>query len=166
MSKEKKPFKETKLGKWLSDKAPKIGSLVGGILPDKGLLGVVKNLITNDPDITPELKLEFEKLEQEFEKEMLQMELADRDSARKMQIEALHQDDVFSKRYLYYLSSFIIVSATAFGTMLFFVTVPEENKRMVEMFADIYLFGGAVTVINFFFGSAFRSKQQPPITKP
>jgi hypothetical protein len=162
MSKDKKPFKETKLGKWLSEKAPKIGNAIGDVLPDKGGLGIIKRMISSDPDLTPEQKLEAEKLIQETELELAKLEAADRDSARKMQIEALHQDDVFSKRFIYYLSAFIVVSATAFGVMLFYVQVPEENRRMVEMFADVYLFAGALTVINFFFGSAFRSKQPQP----
>ena len=166
MSKEKKPFKETNIGKWLTEKAPQIGNIVGGVLPDKGLLGVIKNMVTSDPDISPEDKLEFEKLHQEYEIEMAKLEATDRDSARKMQIEALHQDDIFSKRFIYYLSAFIVISATAFGVMIFYVEVPESNKRMVEMFADVYLFAGALTVINFFFGSAFRSRQQTHPQKP
>jgi hypothetical protein len=81
----------------------------------------------------------------------------DRNKAREMQIAALNQNDLFSKRYVYYLASFIVFSATAFGIGLFFWTVPEENKRLVEMFSDIYLFGGALVVINFFFGSSKSS---------
>lgn len=78
----------------------------------------------------------------------------DRDSARKLQIAALNQSDLFSKRFIYYLAGFIIFAATGFGFALFFVEVPTENKRLVEMFADVYLFAGALSVIYFFFGSS------------
>jgi len=44
--KDKKKFKETKVGKFINDKAPKILDAVGDVLPDKGVLGVVKNLIS------------------------------------------------------------------------------------------------------------------------
>lgn len=44
----KKPFKETKVGKFLLDKLP---GFVAGTLPDKGVLGIVKNLIDNEPDL-------------------------------------------------------------------------------------------------------------------
>lgn len=57
--------RDTKLGSWLKEKAPKIFDLVGDALPDAGVLGVVKNLIDADSGLTPEQKLEFEKLEQE-----------------------------------------------------------------------------------------------------
>lgn len=80
--------------------------------------------------------------------------LADVASARALQVAALAQNDLFSKRFIYYLAAFIVVSATCAGFGLYFITVPEENKRMVEMFFDVYLFAGALSVIYFFFGSS------------
>ena len=53
MSKKKK-IKDTKLGAWLADKAPDILGVVGGLLPDKGALGIVKNLIDKDPEVDSE----------------------------------------------------------------------------------------------------------------
>ena len=53
MSKKKK-IKDTKLGKWLSEKAPGVLNVVGELLPDKGALGVVKNLIDKDDSVDPE----------------------------------------------------------------------------------------------------------------
>ncbi len=53
MSKKKK-IKDTKLGSWLADKAPNILGVVGDLLPDKGALGVVKNLIDKDPAVDSE----------------------------------------------------------------------------------------------------------------
>jgi len=54
--------KDTKLGNWLREKAPKILSTTGDLLPDKGVLGIIKRLVDSDPDISPAEKLEFEKL--------------------------------------------------------------------------------------------------------
>jgi hypothetical protein len=54
MEKERKKFKDTKIGKFLKDKAPKILETVGDVLPDKGALGVLKNLISKDDTLTPE----------------------------------------------------------------------------------------------------------------
>lgn len=55
MSKEnnKKKIKDTKLGGWLKGKAPKVLDVVGDLLPDQGALGVVKNLLDNEPDVDP-----------------------------------------------------------------------------------------------------------------
>jgi len=49
----KKKIKDTKLGAWLSEKAPNILGVVGDLLPDSGGLGVVKNLISKDDSIDP-----------------------------------------------------------------------------------------------------------------
>ena len=73
---KKKPFKETKVGQLLS-------GLAGSVLPDKGLLGVVKNIIDNDQELTPEQKQEAH---QQLT-EMYKLEVEDRDSARNRQIE-------------------------------------------------------------------------------
>lgn len=61
-------LKDTKVGEWLKDKAPAIFDTVKDALPEQGVLGVIKNLIDNEPDLTPEQKMEFDKLK--FEQEM------------------------------------------------------------------------------------------------
>ena len=50
---EKKKFSETKVGSFLSEKAPKVLEAIGSVLPDQGTLGIVKNIITKDDDIAP-----------------------------------------------------------------------------------------------------------------
>lgn len=61
-------IKDTKLGAWLKEKAPGILDTVGDLLPDKGGLGVVKNLLDREPDIDPaeakakvDAEIEFQK---------------------------------------------------------------------------------------------------------
>lgn len=56
MSNKKKKFKETKVGAFLTERAPNIVSQVGEFLPDQGALGIVKNLITSDTTIEPQDK--------------------------------------------------------------------------------------------------------------
>ena len=51
---ENKKIKDTGLGKWLKEKAPNVLDTVGDLLPDQGALGVVKNLLDQEPDISPE----------------------------------------------------------------------------------------------------------------
>ena len=43
-----KRLKDTKLGRWLREKAPDVLEKVGDVLPDEGALGIVKNLIGPD----------------------------------------------------------------------------------------------------------------------
>ena len=50
----KKKFKDTKVGKFLSQKGPSIVEAVGDVLPDAGVLGLVKKLIEKeDPVVLP-----------------------------------------------------------------------------------------------------------------
>ena len=51
-----KKFKDTKVGKFLKEKAPGILDQVGDILPDKGVLGIIKNLIDKDEKMLPQDK--------------------------------------------------------------------------------------------------------------
>ena len=55
MSKPKKKFKDTKVGGFLLGKSGII-DVITNILPNQGVLGMVKNLIDKDPDLTPQDK--------------------------------------------------------------------------------------------------------------
>lgn len=140
------------------------GGNAKGVIDSVG--GVLDNLITNKEELA-KAKLELEK---EMNRRMeaaeanairvIELEINDRSNARAMQIAALQQEDKFSKRFLYYLSSFVILSATGMGIALFFWDIPESNRRLIEMFADIYLFAGAIMVLQFFFGSSKGSQDK------
>lgn len=53
---DKKKFKDTKVGKFLSTAAPSILSLAGNLLPDAGAFNLIKNLIKKDDVLPPEDK--------------------------------------------------------------------------------------------------------------
>lgn len=67
----KKKLKETKIGAFLSSKAPGVLNAIGDILPDQGTFGIVKNLITSDPKIEPQDKETAMKL---IEQDLIEME--------------------------------------------------------------------------------------------
>jgi len=70
MSKDRKKFKDTKVGKFLLGKSGLLDS-IGDVMPDKGLLGMVKKLIDQDPDIPPQDKETAMKL---LEMDMIEMQ--------------------------------------------------------------------------------------------
>lgn len=49
-----KKLRDTKVGQWLKEKAPSVLEVVGDVLPDRGVLGVVKNLVDKDPTLDSE----------------------------------------------------------------------------------------------------------------
>ena len=69
----RKKLSETKVGKFLLSAAPGILGVAGDILPDAGLLGIVKNLIKKEPDsvLPPEDKEKALKL---LEQDMVEMQ--------------------------------------------------------------------------------------------
>ena len=71
----KKPFKETKVGKLLSKAT--------SLLPESGVLGVLKSVIDTDDTLSPEEKEEAHRALIEAYK----AEVADRDSARNREVE-------------------------------------------------------------------------------
>jgi hypothetical protein len=69
----KKKFKDTKVGGFLSKVAPKLLDGMGDVLPDKGVLGVLKNVISKDDNIPQQDKdIALELLKQD-ETEMLEV---------------------------------------------------------------------------------------------
>ena len=58
----KKKFKDTRVGKFLVKAAPNILGVAGDLLPDAGVLGMVKQLISNDSELPAKDKEEALKL--------------------------------------------------------------------------------------------------------
>lgn len=57
-------IKNTRLGAWLKENAPYALPVVGNFLPDKGVLGIVKNLVT-----ATSKDMEFERLMKDMEQQ-------------------------------------------------------------------------------------------------
>lgn len=158
MSKERPPFKEGKLWKFITEKVPDVAGIVGDVvgdkLPDKGVLGIVKNIISKREDIAPEDKLEYFKLHSEYEKELYALEIDDRKDARSMQEEALKQQDPFSKRFIYYFSIFWSWFSAAYLAGITFVEIPKENIRVVDTVLGFILGTAIAAMFSFFYGSS------------
>ena len=67
----KKKFSQTKVGQFLAGAAPSILGTVGDILPNSGVLGVVKNLISKEESLPAEDKEKAMKL---LEIDMIEMQ--------------------------------------------------------------------------------------------
>lgn len=76
-------LKDTKVGKLLKEKAPRILDMIGDVLPSNGAMGILKNIISKDPDLTSEQKAELH----DQVVDLYKLEVEDRDSARKREVE-------------------------------------------------------------------------------
>jgi hypothetical protein len=82
-----KTFKETNIGIFLKSKAPKLLKTLGSFLPDKGGLGIVKNIIASDSSIKP------------VDKEIA-MRLVDQDIAEMKEVSSRWKSDMKSDSWL------------------------------------------------------------------
>ena len=80
----KKKIRDTKLGAWLKEKAPGVLDTVGDLLPDNGALGVVKNLLDNDPAVDSAEAKAMVDAEIEFQKNVTERWKADMGSDVKL----------------------------------------------------------------------------------
>jgi len=150
---DKKKFKDTKVGKFLKEKAPEVLDVVGDLLPDNGVLGVAKNLINMSDKLTPEEK---ESINEELI-EMAKIEAADRESARNREIEVakLHKFD-----FMFYITG--LTGLSAFGFIVYaiaFLEVPEDNKEIWIHLIGITE-GVVLSIFGYYFGSAIKRNIQ------
>ena len=137
----KKPFKDTKVGKLLGK--------FSGLLPEQGVLGVLKEVIDTDDTLTPEEKESA--LERLYEAHKLEVE--DRDSARKREVGVAQAG---KKDYLMFITG--IVGLASFVFMIY-ATVYEENVMENDLFVHLMGMIEGVVVSNIFayyFGTSVK----------
>lgn len=102
------------------------------------------------------LRHEDNKIDAEIEKAYL----ADLDSARKMQIAALQQDDKFAKRFLYWYAIAWTVASFGYIAGVTFLDIPPANQRVVDTILGFVLGTALASILAFFFGSSKGSKDK------
>lgn len=145
----KKKFKDTKVGSWFAEKAPRIIEVAGDLLPDSGALGIVKRLIDTDDTLSPEDKAEAHAQLVE----LYELEVADRDSARRREatIAQFRKIDLM----------FIITGLVGLGSFVFIVyaiaylTIPQENYEMWIHLIGICE-GVVISIFGYYYGSAVK----------
>ena len=111
-----------------------------------------------------------EKLEQMLKKEQLKLDrekayLQDTQSARQMQIEALKQDDRFSKRFIYYFAILWTLIGGSYIIGITFFEIPDKNVRFADTTLGFILGTIISQIIAFFYGSSLGSKNKEEILK-
>jgi len=135
-----KKLKDTKLGKLLVKISPKILKVAGDLLPDAGVLGVVSKMIADDPNISAEDK----KMLQDQHKELYKLEIEDRDSARKREVEIAKTG---KKDYMMQLTG--IVGLLSFAFIIYAVVyVPSVTDN--DLFVHLMGMVEGVVISNIF----------------
>ena len=102
------------------------------------------------------LRIGLEKSRLELER--VSLDYKDAADARNMQVSALSQEDVFSKRFVYYFAMVWSLFAMIFIPSIVFYEIPTENIRFADTILGVVLGTILPTIIYFFFGSS-RSSQ-------
>lgn len=128
----KKPFKETKVGKLLGK--------FSGLLPEQGVLGVLKEVIDTDDTLTAEEKEDA--LERLYDAHKLEVE--DRNSARQREVGVAQAG---KKDYLMFITGVV-----GLGSFLFviYATVYEPNVLENDLFVHLMGMIEGVVVSNIF----------------
>jgi len=141
----KKPFKETKIGKLLGKAT--------GLLPDKGVLGVLKQVIDTDDTMTPEEKEDAHNALLEAYK----AEVADRESARQREVEIAKSGRI---DWLFNITG--LAGLTAFGVIIYAIIsleIPEGNKELFYHLIGI-VEGVALSIYGYYFGTSMKDKDK------
>jgi hypothetical protein len=137
-------------------------NLVSGAIMAKGKKWVEDKtgLDLDENNLTPEQVLALKQFEKESEAELLRIMLSDLSDARDMQKAALGQNDIFSKRFIYYFASFWSTAAVLYIACITFLEVPQANERFADTVLGFVLGTVIATIIGFFYGSSAGSKEK------
>ena len=130
----------------------------------KSLTGIdieSKELTAEDKQKIMDSQIEIMKID--FEK--LKLEYQNTNDARDMQKVSLQQDDIFSKRYVYYLATFWSLVAVGYIFLITFISIPEANVRFADTTLGFLLGTIVATIINYFFGSSKSSSDKNQLLK-
>jgi hypothetical protein len=100
------------------------------------------------------LKLEDDRLNAELTK----LYIASDNDARILQGKALAQDDIFSKRFIYYYAIFWSICASAYIGFITFGYIPKDNVRFADTILGFILGTVVAQIIAFFYGSSKSSQ--------
>jgi hypothetical protein len=125
-----------------------------------------------DQPLSAEDTLKLRQFEMDHEEELLRIRqaddklsaelemayLKDRQDARAMQVAALNQNDLFSKRFIYYFAIGWSVVTAAYIGFITFATIPKDNLRFADTVLGFLLGTLIATIVNFFYGSSRGSQ--------
>jgi len=137
-----------------------LGTLVAGALGVENTPDAVAAAVSNDPQAALKLKELYLNNEQDIREhafKVMDAELKDTQSARQMQVSALNQDDLFSKRFIYFFASFWSLMACVYIGWITFGAIPEANVRFADTCLGFVLGTIVASIMMFFFGTTVGS---------
>lgn len=131
-------------------------AVTGAATPEEAI-----EAINGNASFQAELKLKL----LDMENQEAERTLADRKDARAMQVAALGQDDLFSKRFVFYFAWFWSIFTMIYIMVITLAPIPADNQRFADTILGFMLGTLIATIINFFFGSSRQSHMKDGIVE-
>ncbi|MES2395621.1 MAG: hypothetical protein V4549_06445 [Bacteroidota bacterium] len=146
--------KHPKLAEFVTNKMPDALNVVGGFLPEKGALGILKNIITSDSTLSPGDRTEVTKMLLDAQ-ELEMQDMADARN-REIQIATNEHAPLINKIIQPVLALLILGSCFFFWYQMLYVDIPKEKEVQLAGIT------GALTtlsmgVVGYYFGSSTGS---------
>jgi hypothetical protein len=150
----KKKLKDTKIGKFLKEKAPQVLDIVGDVLPDKGVYGIVKNIISKDDTINDADTITLNREVEKYEIEAFELEITDRANARKDGDLKLQR--IFAITFL--IGYIIMTLVMLYGAYVITVQGIKLENYLVALVTSIFtaMSTKVATVTDFLFGGSVK----------
>lgn len=151
--------------KWItgSDKAAEVAEQVVGIaetITGKSGADAISSIKAD-----PALLFAFREKVMERSTEIERLAYGDTANARHMQEVALTQDDLFSKRFVYYLAAGWSLFSAVYIIIISVVEIPQASVRFVDTILGFLLGTVVATIIQFFLGSSIGSKAKDTLAE-
>ena len=144
----------------IQNNLPKVAQAV----VDKGLDYVQeKTGMELKPDMTQDDIKALRNRAMQHEEFMVEQANKNTADARAMQVAALNQTDLFSKRFVMYLAMFWSITAVLYIFLITFTVIPVLNVRFVDTVLGFLLGTVVATILNFFLGSSASSKEKTEV---
>lgn len=142
-----------------SDKAANVAQQVVGIAQTiTGTAAPEAALAALQAD--PAKALEFQQAVLAADTDLQKAYLADVQSARQLQVAALGQDDLFSKRFVYYLAAAWSMFSMIYFAAVTFMNVPTGGQRVADTILGVLIGNVLGSVFAYFFGSTKGSAEK------
>jgi len=142
---EKKILRETKVGAFLASKAPMLLKKIGEVLPDKGGLAIVKNLITSDTKIKA--------IDKEQAMKLIEQDLVEMENVSKRWDSDMNSDSWLSKNTRPLTLMYLTLASTILIIIDSFHTMFDVDIAWVELLKTLL-----ITVYVAYFGSRGAEK--------
>jgi len=169
----KRPIKDWPVVRLFSKHIPKVaGEVVGGLAevamgenPVKVVRDRITKQVVENTEIDEETKQDMlQQLDDDLERARLRNQ--DRADARSMQKTAIIHGNSFTRNFVYYYASALLIIAMGMTFMLFFVEIPERNASIINMAYGVIFTVGLYGSFTFFFGDTEKHKiQQLPFDR-